>query len=650
MIVPMKKIHVIVLKKDIVPALEVLRDLGTVHVEHQEELSGYQLEERREEVAMLKQALAVLERFIRLRRRPPRCVYTNASGLDECAEDFCFGDVRREGKTSQEVCADNPDAFVQKHQGRCHGQSPWGSRGKTDVVVREVKDWTDIETDILDLSAKIEHHKENAVKWEAQIRQWQPWGDFDPKDIQDLAGRGIHVQLCEVAAGRENEVPPDVVLETVASASGTQKCLAISRKPVVLPFATFILPSLSLTRMQALVKEENAKIQKAEDKIAGYSCYFDALKGIVVERENVLRFDEVQKGMWEDQELAVLKGYCPAQACAEIREKVKQEHWGLSIEDPSDGDSPPTLLKNPAWIEWIKPVFAFMNILPGYREMDVSFFFLFFLSVFFGILIGDAGYGLMFIVLTLLAQWKLGSKVSNRAYFYLVYVLSAFAVLWGILTGTVFGTLLFKSVVKPMVPWLTNSSNVQFFCFTLGAIHLTIAHIWRAINRLNSVTAFAEVGWMAVIWASYFFINNLVLAKPLPSFLNVFLIGGPALVILFNQPRKNILAGIGLGLGDFLLSVMGFFGDVISYIRLFAVGLAGVAVADTTNQMALSLGFNHAVAGFFAALILIAGHLLNMVLSCFAILVHGIRLNILEFSMHLGVEWAGTQYEPFKKT
>jgi V/A-type H+-transporting ATPase subunit I len=140
----------------------------------------------------------------------------------------------------------------------------------------------------------------------------------------------------------------------------------------------------------------------------------------------------------------------------------------------------------------------------------------------------------------------------------------------------------------------------------------------------------------------------LVLSKPLPGYINVLLVMGPALVILFNQPRKNILAGVGLGLGDFLLSVMGFFGDVISYIRLFAVGLAGVAVADTTNQMALSLGFNHIVSGFFAVLILLTGHLLNIVLSGFSILVHGIRLNILEFSMHLGVEWAGVAYQPFK--
>ena len=98
-----------------------------------------------------------------------------------------------------------------------------------------------------------------------------------------------------------------------------------------------------------------------------------------------------------------------------------------------------------------------------------------------------------------------------------------------------------------------------------------------------------------------------------------------------------------------MLSVMNFFGDIVSYIRLFAVGLAGVAVADSFNQMAMSVGFASPGAAIGALLILGSGHLLNMVLSLFAILVHGIRLNVLEFSSHLGMEWTGMPYNPLRK-
>ena len=125
MIVPMKKLHLIVQKKDIVSALESLRELGSVHVEHQEELSGYQLEERREEVEILKQALNILERF-------------------DC---------------------------------------------KLNVPQQEARDWTDTVNEILELWAQIEHYQESIVQRAVQIRQWQPWGNFDPKDIQGLAAR-----------------------------------------------------------------------------------------------------------------------------------------------------------------------------------------------------------------------------------------------------------------------------------------------------------------------------------------------------------------------------------------------------------------------------------------------------------------------------
>lgn len=587
MIVPMKKIHVVVLKKDIVPALEILRDLGTVHVEHQEELSGYQLEERREEVAMLKQALAILEPF----------------------------------------------------------------KGKADVTPKETRDWTDIVTDIIELSAQAEHHKENISKWEAQIRQWQPWGDFDPKDIQALAERGIYVQLCEVAAGRSNEVPPDVILEEVGAPSGVQKYLAISRQPVVLPFATIAPPALSLAQMRALREEESSKVQQAQKKIIEDYCYFDGLKKILVERENVLRFDEVQKGMREEQDLALLKGYCPAEVCGEIREKAKQQRWGLLIEDPSDSDNVPTFLCNPRWIEMIKPVFNIINVLPGYREVDISPVFLIFFSIFFGMLIGDAGYGLIFLSLTMFFHGKLRKTVKDPAPFMLVYVLSAAAIVWGVLTGTFFGTILLGQTIKPWVAWLTDSKNVQLFCFTIGVLHLSIAHLWRCIRKWPGLGAWAELGWIWVLGQAFMLAKAMIIlgASDMSVILQALkgMLPGIALIVadIVKGPKDQISVGVVL----LLFSIISAFTDIVSYVRLFAVGLAGVAVADAFNQMALGFGFNQLGAGILTSLILVVGHVFNIVLCGFGVLVHGLRLNVLEFSGHLGLEWAGFKYEPFKK-
>jgi V/A-type H+-transporting ATPase subunit I len=124
---------------------------------------------------------------------------------------------------------------------------------------------------------------------------------------------------------------------------------------------------------------------------------------------------------------------------------------------------------------------------------------------------------------------------------------------------------------------------------------------------------------------------------------------GVILVILFTNPQANILRGIGEGLGTVALSFMNNITDVISYIRLFAVGLATLAIAETTNFLA-SGWFGEGVAAFVAgAVILVTGHGLNIVLGPMSVLVHGVRLNVLEFSGHANVTWSGATFEPLKE-
>lgn len=158
----------------------------------------------------------------------------------------------------------------------------------------------------------------------------------------------------------------------------------------------------------------------------------------------------------------------------------------------------------------------------------------------------------------------------------------------------------------------------------------------------------AEVGWILVLWGSYFLANMMLLGMALPWFVAyLYLAGGAMVVADIVAQRKDI----GVNMMLLVFSVINTFGDVVSYIRLFAVGLASVAVADAFNQIALTIGFNNIFLGVSAVLILIFVHLfLNLVLCLMAILVHGVRLNILEFSSHLGMEWSGIKYSPYKIT
>jgi len=578
MIVPMKKIHVVVQKKDIISVLESLRELGSVHVEHQEPLTGYQLEERREEVEILDRAIEILKTI----------------------------------------------------------------KTKKDINQKVTSDWTEVVNTVLELSAKGEHYNESVAQRQIQIDRWEPWGDFDPKEIDALAAEGITIQLCVVPKDKRGAVPKGVILETVYTSGGIDRCVAISRGEVKLPFEKVALPSKGLKQMLELQNDEREKIEQAHKNIGGNLCYLGSLERTMVERRNVLNFEEVERGMREDEDLVVLKGFCPADDCNDLKTKSKEEQWSLLIEDPTGEDKVPTYLRNSKWVELSKPVFSLVEILPGYKEFDVSMILLVFFSIFAGMLIGDAAYGMIYAGLALLAQIKLGKKLADKRPFYLLYVLTGTTIVWGLLTGTFFGQQWLPQTVKPLVPWLNDYNNIQLLCFTIAIIHLSIARLWSAASKFPSTTALSDLGWLSILWGMYFMANYFVLNMALPPITKFLLLVGAILALIFMVPLRDALKTVPKEIIPFFLSFIGAFTDIISYIRLFAVGLATVAVADATNTMAAQAPMAGKV------IILFIGHSLNLMLAAMAILVHGIRLNILEFSGHLNLEWTGFKYAPFR--
>jgi len=177
----------------------------------------------------------------------------------------------------------------------------------------------------------------------------------------------------------------------------------------------------------------------------------------------------------------------------------------------------------------------------------------------------------------------------------------------------------------------------------LGLAHLVIAHFMSFLRKMPSLSAIAQLGWILICGGLFFVVDLLVLSNPFPGFAKIMIIAGISIVGIFTNFQKNPLKLIGSFLGTIANSiqdVIAAFSDIVSYIRLFAVGLAGVTVAASFNDMA---------GGIFAPIVLILGHGLNIILGLMSVMVHGVRLNMLEFSGHLGQEWTGRPYEPFKE-
>lgn len=577
MIVSMKKIHLIVQKKDVVSALETVRDLGVVHVEHQDELTGFQLTERREEVGMLENVLRILR----------EC-------LDPSSEQ------------------------------------------------KEYTDWTELANQILKYNADIEHSRESMASRQVLIDKWQPWGRFDLSHIAVLEERGVYFTLYEISEKEKVELPQGMSLKTIYKLNGKKYCVAVCREQIDLPFQKIAFPKIGLKPMKVQQEEDQTRIDKAQKFISASTCNIEFLEKTLVARQNVLCFEEVEKGMKEDETLVVLKGFCPEAQCSRIEGMATQENWGLLVEDPSDEDEVPTLLKNAKWVDLSKPVLNVIEILPGYKESDVSAVFLVFFILFFAMLIGDAAYGAIFMAGVFYAQKKFGKSMQDQTVFYLGYILTGFTCLWGIATGTYFGQAWLPSTVKAVVPWLNVTENIQWLCFAVALAHLSLARAWAAKIKFPSITFLSEIGWLMIVWGMYFLANMFVLKKAVPPITNWLFIVGIALAFFFMFPPKEFLKKIGQEVIPFVLGIIGAGTDIVSYIRLFAVGLATVAVADAANAMPADLpGVGY---GFMIFL-----HLLNLVLAAMAILVHAIRLNVLEFSGHLGLEWAGFGFKPFKK-
>jgi V/A-type H+-transporting ATPase subunit I len=289
---------------------------------------------------------------------------------------------------------------------------------------------------------------------------------------------------------------------------------------------------------------------------------------------------------------------------------------------------------------------------PGYKEVDVSIYFLIAFALFFAMLVGDAGYGAMFLIITFLFRKKLSPQIRL-----LIYVLSVATMIWGIFSGTYFGSEqiaaipFFKNLIIPEIASFgaDNISFMMHLSFLIGAIHLTIAHSIRFFQFVNSRRALSEIGWIAFVWGLFFVAEKLVLGKELPEWTHWLFIAGAGLVTLFSNEGKNFINGMLISVANLPLSLINGFSDIVSYVRLFAVGMATAAVASSFNNMILPEGVDRSFGEMLmAAVALLLGHGLNIVLALMAVMVHGIRLNMLEFAGHLGVQFSGQAYQPFK--
>ena len=495
------------------------------------------------------------------------------------------------------------------------------------------------------------------------------WGRFAPTELRELKEQGwdIHIYRTDKKTMAALAADPDVKIIRLAPVGKMPTLASIGPLPGTYPVTEFPIPDKGAGQLRRERDDCDQGLRSCQAFLTEAAKHLPSIHDQMLKTQNAAEYSSVSNTSQSQDGLVWLTGYIPEAEAEGFKKAAAQAHWAWAMEDPAaDDDKVPTKVKYNKVTRLMIPVFDILGTVPGYREYDISFWFLGFFTLFFAMIIGDAGYGCLFL-LTAAALTVKSKKPSNAVQ--LLWVLSIATIVWGAMTGTWFGlegamdVPLLRSLVVPTfanypeyfnVTTTQQQNSVMKFCFILGTVQLSLACVMniRRKTREKDLSWVADLGWLCAICALYFVVLYLVIGEQvnLTPIAAVVLLGF-VLVVCFGgmSPDKTFAQGLKAGLGNaftVFLNTISAFGNIMSYIRLFAVGMASLAIAQSFNNMALGFKGPLVVVGI---LIMLVGHGLNIVMGLLSVVVHGVRLNLLEFSGQLGMEWTGTAYAPFKK-
>ncbi|MBQ7644189.1 MAG: ATPase [Spirochaetales bacterium] len=505
------------------------------------------------------------------------------------------------------------------------------------------------------------------VKMKVERESLAKWGDFNPEDLRMLCDKGL--ELSFYLLGKKEVDALDEQVRYISLRSIDKQCAiaVVGELPQSYSSSRFVLPQKGLSQVDAEIASKTARVAELETVLNQSACYIASYDKAIASLTDEIVYNSVDRGASTEEGLSLLCGFIPESDLSAFKDKAKAGSWAYALDDPTEEDPVPTKVRYNKVTKMMKPLFDMLGTVPGYREYDISMWFLLFLSLFFGMIIGDAAYGAIFLALGVVLNIKT-KKCSNLNL--LLYVMSIATVVWGSLTGTWFGSEkameipLLKALVIPSIANYPQYFGVDSgaaqnalmkFCFAVGTIQLSLACIMNVIRKWKekSLALVADFAWLAMIISIYFLALMLVIGDPVNvKIIFAVIIGGLLTVIVFGgqAPGQSFGKGLKAGLGGAFttfLNTISAFGNVMSYIRLFAVGMASLAIAQSFNGMASPMLKGWAFPA--GMLILFIGHALNIVMGLLSVVVHGVRLNLLEFSGQLGMEWAGIPYEPFRK-
>lgn len=485
----------------------------------------------------------------------------------------------------------------------------------------------------------------------------EPWGDFSQDNVARLesAGYRLNYFVCDRKLFSEQWV--EQYNATIVSDGKQVRFVTVTPvgEEIQVAAEQQSLPQVSLSDLQKELAAAEQQLEQNAQSIRQFAA--DNVGTFISQRDQLVQSINLSKvrlngeGMAEGK-LILLQGWIPAKNVDEVKTELDKDSLYYEIESPTPEDDVPILLSNNKFARLFEPL-THLYMLPQYNELDLTLFFAPFFMLFFGLCLGDMGYGLLMIV-ALPVFTKLFQLINPNFTKWLVVLFGLSTIICGSLSGSFFGFSLYDldiPFVKSMKELLyTDNSKMFTLSLVIGVVQILFGMILKAVNltiQCGFKSALGTIGWLILLLTvGACAVLGIPYGNPVVVALLVIALVG---IFLLNSPGKNIFLNIGLGLWDTYNMATGLLGDVLSYVRLFALGLSGGILANVFNQMATGMSPDVPVVGFIVTVIIfLIGHGLNIFMNILGAIVHPMRLTFVEFFKNSGYTGGGVGYNPFR--
>lgn len=519
---------------------------------------------------------------------------------------------------------------------------------------------------IAEISAEIA-----AAKKEIAVRQ--PWGSFRSEDIHKLESQGLKLRFYSCMKKKFDpswaEIRP---LEVISETESKVFFVTVSpaEEEYSFPIEAVPAPEGSVNEAEEKLSLLQSKLEKEQQLLANLKSCSDEIRKAY--NDSLSRLDlyfaEAATEKAVDNYLTVLTGFAPTSDDKRLCASFDSMDIYYSHEAATKEDNPPVKLKN-NWFAKNFEVLTGMYGVPAYDEFDPTPVLGPFFMLFFAMCMGDAGYGILLMLIALVLRLKMKDSSLGKMH-RLIAFLGGMTFVVGIFLGTFFGMSILEASWAPawlkglcIDGWFPDAKIAGFpvqmvLAVAIGVLHICLAMVIKTINftkRFGFKKTVATWGWTTLIVGGLVVVSlgmtEVLSAEAFKWTIIALAVVSGLAIYVFNTPGRNPLLNIGSGLWDTYNMVTGLLGDVLSYIRLYALGLAGGMLGNAFNIMGTMI-LDIPVPGVnwvFCIIILIFGHVLNLAMSCLGAFVHPLRLTFVEYFKNSGYEGSGAKYNPLTK-